>query len=279
MVCFNFLGPSVNKLTYWTTETFEVKTNKGRKRLLSPLNEFFLVLIRLRLGLCEQDLAYRFCVSQPTVSQIINTWINFMYLQFKQIPIWAPRALISSNMPVIFKEKYPTTRVVIDATEIFVDQPALPELQQITFSNYKNHNTYKGLIGISPSGTVTFISDLYSGSISDKELTRRCGLLNLLEPGNSVMADRGFDIKDDLDILGVKLNIPPFLRGKQQLNEKELIETRRIATLRIHVERAMEQLKNFHIFDRPLSSSYRDTANQIFFICAILTNFSPSLCK
>ena len=128
-------------------------------------------------------------------------------------------------------------------------KPALPELQQITFSNNKNHNTYKGLIGISPSGTVTFISDLYFGSISDKELTRRCGFLNLLEPGDSVMADRGFDIKDDLDILGVKLNIPPFLRGKQQLDEKELIETRRIATLRIHVERAMEQLKNFHNYE------------------------------
>ena len=57
---------------------------------------------------------------------------------------------------------------------------------------------YKGLIGISPSGSVTFVSDLYSGSISHKQLTRRCGLLDLLEPGDSVMADTGFDIKEDL---------------------------------------------------------------------------------
>ena len=63
MVCFNFLGPSVSKLNYWTSGTSEVKSNKGRKRLLSPLNEIFLVLVQLRLGLCEQDLAHWFCIS------------------------------------------------------------------------------------------------------------------------------------------------------------------------------------------------------------------------
>ena len=50
------------------------------------------------------------------------------------------------------------------------------------------------------------------------------------------MADRGFDIEDDLIVKGEHLNIPPFLRGKQQLKEKELIITRLIAFLRIHVE-------------------------------------------
>ena len=278
MVCFNFLGPCVNKLAYRSTAA-EEKSNKGRKRILSPLNEFFLLLVRLRLGLFEKDLAYRFGISQSSVSRILITWINFVYLQLKQIPLWPPRALVLSNMPNTFKMKYPTTRVIIDATEIFVEQPALPELQQLTFSNYKNHNTYKGLIGISPSGAVTFISELYPGSISDKELTRRSGLLDLLESGDSIMADRGFDIEEDLALLGIRLNIPPFLKGKKQLDAKELVETRRIASLRIHVERAMEQLKNFNIFDRPLNSSFRDTANQVFFVCTILTNFCPSLCK
>ena len=146
-----------------------------------------------------------------------------------------------------------------------MERPALPELQQLTYSSYKNHNTYKGLIEISPSGAVTFIFDLYPGSISDKELTRCSGILDLLEEGDSVMADRGFDIKEDLDLLGVRLNIPPFMKGKKQLNDEELVETRHKATLRIHIERAMEQLKNFHIFDRPLISSFRDTANQVFF--------------
>ena len=60
-------------------------------------------------------------------------------------------------MPNAFKALYPTIRVIIDATEILVEQPALPELQQLTFSTYNNHNTLKGLIRISLSGDVTFV--------------------------------------------------------------------------------------------------------------------------
>ena len=168
------------------------------------------MLVRLRLGLLEQDLAYRFAVSQSTVSRIINTWINFIYLQFKQIPLWIPWDLTLLNMPQCFKDKYPFTRVIINATEVFVEQPALPELQQLTFSTSKNTNTYKGLIGISPNGAVVFVSDLYPGCISDKELTRKCGILDMLDKGDTLMADRGFDIEGDLILRGVRLNIPPF---------------------------------------------------------------------
>ena len=117
----------------------------------------------------------------------------------------------------------------------------------MTFSSYKNHNTFKGLVGISPGGAVTFISKLFPGSITDKVLTQKSGLLELLDRGDCIMADRGFDIQDDLTPLGVKINIPPFLKGKQQFQPHELVESRRIASLWIHVERAMERI---NIFDR-----------------------------
>ena len=47
--------------------------------------------------------------------------------------------------------------------------------------------------------------------------TKDCGILilTLLEPGNDVMADRGFHIKEDMPD-GVSLNIPPFLNGCTQ---------------------------------------------------------------
>lgn len=101
---------------------------------------------------------------------------------------------------------YPNTRCIIDATEIFIEMPANPSAQQLTFSNYKNHNTLKALIVITPSGVISFISDLYGGNISDKKLTQLSGLLDLLEPGDAVMADRGFII-DDILPPGVTLNI------------------------------------------------------------------------
>ena len=122
-------------------EEYSKQAKKGRPRKLPPLKEFFLTIVRLRLGLLEQDIAYRFGISQSTVSRIFTTWINFMYLQFKRIPLWPPQGYIRSHMPQVFRERYPTTWVIIDATEVFIQQPALPELQQLTFSTYKNHNT------------------------------------------------------------------------------------------------------------------------------------------
>ena len=78
------------------------------------------------------------------------------------------------------------------------------------------------------------------------------------------MADKGFDIAIPR---GVNLNIPPFLRGMEQLTHKELVENRRIASLRIHVERAMEGIKNFHIFDQVLPATLTNIADHMFFVC------------
>lgn len=62
----------------------------------------------------------------------------------------------------------------------------------------------------SPNGAITFVSELYPGRISDQNVTKHCGVLQLLEHGDSVMPDRGFDISEDLPE-GVTLNIPAFL--------------------------------------------------------------------
>ena len=82
MACFNFLESSAKVMRTWkgsstTPETFEQHgTKHGYKPKLSLIEQFFLVMVRLRLGLGEVDLAQRFKVSQPTVSCIIVTWLN-----------------------------------------------------------------------------------------------------------------------------------------------------------------------------------------------------------
>ena len=150
IICYEFLGTSVHHLKYWGSKSkaSSVET-RGTSRALTPLNEFFLVLCRLRCGLMEADLAFRFQISQSTVSRIIITWINFLYAKFKDISLWPSKQHINHFMPQLFKEFYPTTRCIIDATELFIQTPSDPQAQQLTFSSYKNHNTLKALIGIS----------------------------------------------------------------------------------------------------------------------------------
>lgn len=275
LTCFNFLGPAAAVLCYDKKGNDTEASFVGRPRLLTPINEFFLTLCRLKLGLKEQDLAYRFQIAQSTVSRIITTWLNFMFYKFKEVPIWPSRQSIDHFMPDCFRAMYPCTRCIIDATELFIEMPSNPSAQQLTFSSYKNHNTLKALVGITPSGAVCFISDLYGGNISDKKLTVECGILKLLESGDSIMADRGFTIEDVLPP-GVSLNVPPRLNETGQLTENERTTTRRIASVRIHVERAIERIKNYNIL-RLIPNNMHNSANQMFFVCAMLTNFLPPL--
>ncbi len=279
---FDSFGPAVNNLVYYGTKTNSerLKSDKvvkrGPKRSSTPEQEFFLVLVRLRLGLLEEDLATRCGLSQSQMSRIFITWVDFLHSRLRTYPIWPTRESIHKTMPAVFKAMYPSTRVIIDCTEIFIERPSSFQSQSATYSTYKSHNTAKGLVGISPSGAVTFVSDLYVGRSSDKQVTVDCGIFDLLAPGDSIMADRGFDIEDILPN-GVSLNIPPFMRNKEFLSIEEETETRRIASVRIHVERAIARIKNFRILSTVFPISMGADLNKIWVICCYLSNFLPPL--
>lgn len=106
------------------------------------------------------------------------------------------------------------------------------------------------MIGIAPHGAVIFVSPLFTGCISDREITRCSGLLDLLERNDAIMADKGFNIEDLLLEKGVQLNLPPYLNNQGQFPVEQVKETKKIARVRIHVERTIRRLKEFHIFDR-----------------------------
>ena len=85
--------------------------------------------------------------------------------------MWLPRDIVLEHMPTDFREKYPATRVILDATECFIQKPGRVQDQSATWSSYKNHNTIKAMIGISPRGQVTHVSDAYGGATSDRQVT------------------------------------------------------------------------------------------------------------
>ena len=98
---------------------------------------------------------------------------------------------------------------MIDCTEFFINIPSSLARQSATRSAYKYHNTVKCLIGIAPHGHVTFVSKVIKGSGSDHAITEQGGIISLLEHGDSIMVDKGFNIQDLLVSHGVHLNIPP----------------------------------------------------------------------
>lgn len=115
---------------------------------LSPMDQFFMVLVRLRLGLFVQDLADRFCVSVTTVNRICTTWTNYMYLKFGSVNIWPPQSVIQETMPESVKLKYPNLEWIIDAFEIQCECPSSLLLQSQSYSQYKSRNTVKRFVSM-----------------------------------------------------------------------------------------------------------------------------------
>ena len=94
---------------------------------------------------------------------------------------------------------------------------------------------------------------------------KKCGLLGELKPGHEVMTDRGFTVEEDLAEKNLKPNIPSFLGTKRaQLTAGEVTATRRIAEARVHVERAIERLKEFEILCGEVELASLHILEQVF---------------
>jgi hypothetical protein len=207
---------------------------KNQSTIIPPMDQLFLTLVKLRQAKEDYELSLLFEISETTVSKIVIMWINFLYFQLKDLDIWPSRDIIDKNMPEDFLKKFPTTRVILDATEIPIHKPSDVNAQSITWSGYKHRNTLKTMIGCTPRGAVSFISDSFGGSTSDRQIIESSDIIkpesNMFLPKDSIMADRGIMVQDLFAPMDVFVNTPTMLKGKSQLEPKDVVKDRRIAS-------------------------------------------------
>ncbi|XP_064613969.1 uncharacterized protein LOC135477706 [Liolophura sinensis] len=254
-----------------------------------PLSQqVFMYLCRLRTGLHVKDLAFRFNVKVPTVSTVLIGVAKYMYVRLGSLSYWPHRNVIIENMPENYKADFPTCLAILDCTELKCEKPSSLQVQSQCFSDYKSSNTLKSLVVCDPRGSVMFVSDLFSGSISDNEICEQSGFYDFVPDlkergfivaGDALMADKGFRIEGILSEFDINLNIPPFASSGKPLSESEVNMTKKIAAHRIHVERAINKIKCFKLLRRKIPVSLFHCINENWFVAAILTNFQDTLVK
>jgi hypothetical protein len=132
------------------------------------------------------------------------------------------------------------------------------------------------IAGITPWGYISFVSKAYGGRASDTYITTNSGILNLLEPGDEVLADKGFPTLKCDNVVTV---IPPRGRRGQQYSEEDKVNCRKIASVRIHVERSIQRLKLYKILSHQLQHSLLKSINKIIFVCCVLANLGTPIIK
>ncbi|KAM9375699.1 uncharacterized protein KZ484_008239 [Pholidichthys leucotaenia] len=267
MAFWRKIEPATHKIVHVT----RARTQIGQKRSLTagamslqPIDEFFLFMTCLSLGLMQRDLDHRFKIHQSTVSRIINTWANFLYTLLGAVGTWLSEAQVKAHLPDVFLN-YSDTQVVLDCTELCCQTPNFLLLQsEVT---YKSHCTFKDLTGMAPHGAVIFVSSLYEGSISDKEILKQSGIVSLLKPTAAIMVDKGFLVED---CVPCKVHIPAL---RVQLTGLEVRQTQSIARLRVNVEWIIRRVREHKIFSTVIPLSLTDSINQLYTVACLLVNY------
>jgi hypothetical protein len=201
-----------------------------------------------------------------------------MAKELRCLIVWPEREEVQRNLPGSFRRYYKKCRCIIDCTEFFIETPTSLIVAAKCWSNYKHHYTAKVLIGITPNGSISFVSDTYGGRASDIYIVKDSNFLNKLQPGDQIMADRGFKISELLAFQQCSLAIPPSTHGGLQLSKSEAQNTSRIANVRIYVENAIRRIKEYNILSREITITLLPVLDDIITICSALTNLRDPLC-
>ncbi|CAN7982908.1 unnamed protein product [Ixodes hexagonus] len=227
-------------------------------------SRLLLFLMKMKHGLTFAALGVLFSVHRTTASRIFYAILDTLYAKTQGWLVWFPRDVVQETMPPPFRDKYPTCRVIIDCTEVPIKKPPEVSEQINCWSSYKSDFTLKFLVGITPSGFISFVSNVFGGRSSDTYITANSGLLDLLEPNDLVMADKGFPhIRCDLNARQVTLEIPPFPSMNEKFTALEVERTYRIASHRIHAERCIQRIKVYNILRARLPYELRNHVDKI----------------
>ena len=237
---------------------------------------------KLKTGLPLTQVCIMFGMHYNTAGKYFETILKAHYAVVKEFGLWwLTREEVEETLPESFKNTdYEKTRVIIDASEIRIQCPKAVDAAILCYSSYKSNHTAKFLIGIAPCGLISFMSRAFGGRVTDGHLTNKSGILELLEPNDIVMADKGFPTIE-LQVLESNscLVMPPMCRQKRHFSKDQNETGYRISSLRIHVERAIMRIKRFGVLKFIESGMLRHLNMLLIVLAYCVNNMDPLIAE
>jgi len=275
-----YLG--INKTWLSILDLVSYKITVTKRCVLEPIEIVYLVLRKLKLNETFTILGHVFGISARTASRLFAKYLPFIADHFSELIVWPKPNSIRRALPIGFRKSYYKVVGIGDCLEIEIQKPMGAVAQSMTWSSYKNTNTIKVFVVVTPNGLFMFVSVPYCGRATDEMITADCGFLDLLQPGMELMVDRGFKKIENM-VLAKKARLvrPPSVSTGVKLSKSKVMEARKIAGLRIHVERAIRRIREFRFLSPHacLPSYLVRHANDAMRLVCGLINLQPSLIK
>lgn len=256
-------------------------------------DQLILTLVKLRHNPTFDFLVHIAGIRKSTANDYFWKWIDILHPCLKFLIKIGDREQLFKIIPPVFKSKFPRLTSIIDCFEIFIDSPSNLLARAQCYSHYKKHTTIKVFISCTPLGAVNFVSTCWGGRASDIQIVRESSFptTHYHMPGDQILADRGFTLREDFALnSGSELIIPAFTKEKNQLSAHKIESTRKIVSVRIHIERVIRLIKNRYttlkgimpirclksIKDEQLESPLVN-CDKIVTVCAALVNLGESI--
>lgn len=250
-----------------------IETDLEMGTKMRPIDRFFLFFVKLKTGISNEFLSILFDIPDSTVLSDFILVMDILYSKLQLLGIFPPKSQVIEYMPPPFRLGNKDVRVIIDFVEFTIEKPNSSVEQQMTFSHNKNANTVKGMIGVTPNGAISFISPLYCGSISDKQLFIKSKLMDRLEPNDVVMADKNVLIANELESIGCRLQCPLFLTDNIQCDLSDMVDNCNLSIMQVLIERVEKRIKQYKFFEGVIPYDSLPFINSIFFIACMVCNF------
>ena len=235
------------------------------------------VLMKLKLGLLNKDLAVRFEISTSRMSKIFRSLVLLFATNMTNLIVWTDHGTIRRHLPRCFKKNFKDCVCIIDCSEIFIERPKNLTARLQTWSNYRHNNASNYLVGITPAGAISFLSLGWNRRVSDKQVTKESSFFNKVSMGDCILAHWRFNTKEELSALRATVKISSFTKGKKQLSGGEVDTPRQLSSVRIHVERVIGRIKKFRLLQTTLPLTQVDLLVGIMVIVCGLVNINNSV--
>ena len=166
---------------------------------------------------------------------------------------------------------------LIDCFEIGIKKPTNATARAQTWSKTKHAYTIKFFISITPSGSVSFMSEGWGGLVSDKELVHKSGYLDKLQRGDHIVSDRSLAMTEECVSRGVIDHAPVSTKESDEINVEDIDASNHILCLRRHINRVISRLRTFRILTNSCPLSLVALLDKIVVILAAIVNLQKSV--
>ncbi|KAL5011769.1 hypothetical protein ScPMuIL_010320 [Solemya velum] len=231
---------------------------------LTLCDELFAVLVKLKLGLFSEDVAWCFSIPVKRFKKIFEIWISSLFLKFAD---WSSmRAGCKKQTDYVIPS---FIRKNFDVKIILCWLPLEFSAGSASADDQNNKETFKMLTGLDRHGKIIFLSGMWIKQSDQLTVAGNFAVLNLIKDGDTIVVPSDLEIVSALTIgsKNVKVVVLPY-------NTKEMVGTTADQMESIHnfIQWSLDRVKWFGVMDKVVQVENREHADKIVAVCCQLSN-------